>query len=199
MKVLLDYCENQIIIKNSRFISEAFVVTSAKEAREKLQEQKKKFFDATHVVHAFVTGLKAEVTGMSDDGEPSGTAGRPVLDVLKGSGITNIMVTVTRYFGGTLLGTGGLVRAYGDSCKELLALCKTEEYVKKARFFFAADYSSYSGIQRMFDTYHISELKEDYGDGIIISGLIWEQEKEAFALQVKNFSKGKIDISYTEL
>ncbi len=199
MKILLDYCQTQLIIKNSRFIAEAFVVKDTKEAREKLQEQKKKYFDSTHVVHAFVIGLKAEITGMSDDGEPSGTAGRPVLDVLKGSGITNIMVTVTRYFGGTLLGTGGLVRAYGDSCKEILALCKTEEYVKKSRFFFNSDYSSYSGIQRMFDSYHISQLKEDYGDGIKSSGMIWDSEKEAFALQIKNFSKGKIEVTFEDI
>src|SRR5574344_183749 len=82
-----------------------------------LHELKIQYADATHVVHAFVTGTFGEVNGMSDDGEPAGTAGRPVLEVLKGSNITNVLLTVTRYFGGTLLGTGGLVKAYGDCAK----------------------------------------------------------------------------------
>ena len=72
MKILKEYCQNQIVVKNSRFIAEAFPVRDSKEAREKLLQMKKKYFDASHVVHAFVIGLKAEVTGMSDDGEPSG-------------------------------------------------------------------------------------------------------------------------------
>ena len=117
MKVLLEESKAEIVIKNSRFISEVFPVETQAQAREKLHEVKQKYFDATHVVHAFSVGLKSETFGMSDDGEPSGTAGRPVLDVLKGSGITNILLTVTRYFGGTLLGTGGLVHAYSESAK----------------------------------------------------------------------------------
>ena len=115
VKVLLNNPSNEIIIKGSRFISEVFSVSSQQEARDRLHEQKLRYSDATHVCHCFIAGLKAETCGMSDDGEPSGTAGRPMLDILKGSGITNILVTVTRYFGGTLLGTGGLVTAYGDS------------------------------------------------------------------------------------
>ena len=126
MKVLLNNPVNEINIKGSRFIAEVFTVTTQAEAREKLHEQKLRYSDATHVCHCFISGLKAEACGMSDDGEPSGTAGRPMLDVLKGSGITNILVTVTRYFGGTLLGTGGLVKAYGDSTKEVLKIVKTE-------------------------------------------------------------------------
>ena len=78
---------------------------------EYVKSQKAKYADATHVVHAFVIGPGAEVMGMSDDGEPSGTAGRPALDVLRGRGCTNTVLTITRWFGGTLLGTGGLVKA----------------------------------------------------------------------------------------
>ena len=87
MKVLKECARAELVVKNSRFIAELFIVTSQSQAREKLHELKQKYFDARHVVHAFVTGKNAEVSGMSDDGEPSGTAGRPVLDVLKGSGI----------------------------------------------------------------------------------------------------------------
>ena len=126
VKILLNNPSNEIIIKGSRFISEVFSVSSQQEARDRLHEQKLRYSDATHVCHCFIAGLKAETCGMSDDGEPSGTAGRPMLDILKGSGITNILVTVTRYFGGTLLETGGLVKAYGDSSYEENLLARTE-------------------------------------------------------------------------
>ncbi len=115
MDILVEYAQNEIFIKNSRFLAEAFPVNSQQEARDCLKEQKLKYKEATHVVHAFVVGEQGEVLGCSDDGEPSGTAGKPALAVLKGAGITNLIITITRWFGGTLLGTGGLVKAYGDS------------------------------------------------------------------------------------
>lgn len=194
MKILLEYQKNTQIIKNSRFIAEAFCVLSPLEAREKIQQQKKKYFDSSHVCHAFVAGENGEFNGMSDDGEPGGTAGRPMLDVLKGSGITNILVTITRYFGGTLLGTGGLVRAYGDGIKALLLLCKTEELVKKLDFSFTADYSVYEEIKRHFSKFNISQLSEDFSSNVKLSGKIWASQKEEFSLLVKNLSRGKSSV-----
>lgn len=195
MKILTEQARNEIVIKGSRFIGEIFPVTTQAEAREKLQEQKKIYSDATHVVHAFVVGLGAETCGMSDDGEPSGTAGRPVLDVLKGSGITNIILTVTRYFGGTLLGTGGLVHAYSDSAKEVLALAKAEEYVKKTDFDFSSDYSTYETIKRLLAEYHVSNVTEEYSADVHVSGTIYEAEKEDLSQKIKNLSKGKIIVN----
>ena len=90
-----------------------------------IEEMKKKYWDARHNCSAFIIGSRGELTRCSDDGEPSGTAGRPMLEVLTGSGIRNIAVVVTRYFGGTLLGTGGLVRAYTQAVKEGLDHCET--------------------------------------------------------------------------
>ena len=90
--------------------------------------------NATHVVHAAVIGPKGDLYSMSDDREPKNTAGRPALEVLKGSGVTNILVCIVRYFGGTLLGTGGLVKAYGDSTKEVLGVIKTEPLIAKVSF-----------------------------------------------------------------
>ncbi|MCQ2249007.1 MAG: YigZ family protein [Treponema sp.] len=192
MKVLLNNPVNEINIKGSRFIAEVFTVTTQAEAREKLHEQKLRYSDATHVCHCFISGLKAEACGMSDDGEPSGTAGRPMLDVLKGSGITNILVTVTRYFGGTLLGTGGLVKAYGDSVKEVLALCETEEYIERQGFSFECDWSIYETIKRKISVFHISDMTEDFGSGVKLSGRIYADELEDLKELVKNLSKGKI-------
>ena len=96
MDVLGHYASAELHIKNSRFLAEIIPVTGQNEAREQLKAQKEKYFDATHVVHAFIVGKAGEIMGMSDDGEPAGTAGRPVLDVLKGRNCTNILLTVTR-------------------------------------------------------------------------------------------------------
>ena len=97
MNILKDYISAEFTVKGSRFLSELFPCESQAEAKELIKAQKAKYSDATHVVHAFVTGLSMEILGMSDDGEPSGTAGRPALDVLKGHGCTNLLLTVTRW------------------------------------------------------------------------------------------------------
>lgn len=192
MKVLLEESKAEIVIKNSRFISEVFPVETQAQAREKLHEVKQKYFDATHVVHAFSVGLKSETFGMSDDGEPSGTAGRPVLDVLKGSGITNILLTVTRYFGGTLLGTGGLVHAYSESAKEVLSVCKAEPYVEKSSFSFSCCYDLYQTVKHLFEGFNISNLTENFGTDISVKGEIFLSEKNTFLEQIKNISKGTV-------
>lgn len=196
MNVLLEYCRTELTIKNSRFIAECFPVETQAQARSLLHDAKQKYFDATHVVHAFITGHNAEVSGMSDDGEPSGTAGRPVLDVLKGSGITNILLTVTRYFGGTLLGTGGLVHAYGDCAKQVLSLCKSEPFVEKRKFTFRADYSSFDEIKCMFSLFHLGSISENYGAMVDVTGEIWSAESDDFALRIKNLTRGRSNVIY---
>ncbi len=192
MKVLLEETGSEFTVKGSRFLAEVFPVTTQAEAREKLNLQKKKYADATHVVHAFICGLSCEVCGMSDDGEPSGTAGRPVLDVLKGSGITNILLTVTRWFGGTLLGTGGLVKAYGDSAKQVLALCKAEEYVAKAELSFCASYSCWESIKRRAAGFHFTIVSESFSDKVQAVVSVFEDEKTAFVKMLSDVSMGEI-------
>jgi uncharacterized YigZ family protein len=113
----------QIIVKKSRFIAEIFYAVTPETARSLIKTQKARYADASHVVHAFIAGKKGETRGMSDDGEPSGTAARPVMDALTGARRTNILLTVTRYFGGTLLGTGGLSRAYAEAARAVCAAC----------------------------------------------------------------------------
>ncbi|MCI5523529.1 MAG: YigZ family protein [Spirochaetales bacterium] len=195
MNVLLENASASLVIKNSRFIAEVFPVANQSEAREMLGRQKQRYFDATHVVHAFITGLSGEVNGMSDDGEPSGTAGRPVLDVLKGSGITNILLTVTRYFGGILLGTGGLVHAYSDSAKAVLAACKSEPYVEKSIFSFTCGYELYEGIKRALSKFNLSEVEESFADSVMVKGKIFSAQAEECSALVKNLSKGKVIFS----
>ena len=194
MNVLTEYAQTSIEVKKSRFLAEAFVITSQAEARALLKEQKTKYQDATHVVHAFISGLNAEVSGCSDDGEPSGTAGRPVLEVLKGRNCTNIMITVTRWFGGTLLGTGGLVKAYGDAAKAVLELCKTEEYVPKVQFEFDAPYSAYEQIKLILKQYSAENITEDFAENIHIAGIIPEANKDNLKKHIFDFSNGKITL-----
>ena len=124
-RVLLSGGEGEIVEKKSRFISTIRKCETEEEAVAFIEEMKKKYWDARHNCSAFIIGSRGERTRCSDDGEPSGTAGRPMLELLTGSGIRNIAVVVTRYFGGTLLGTGGLVRAYTQSVKEGLDHCET--------------------------------------------------------------------------
>ena len=196
MEVLKEYIKYEENIKGSRFLSELFPCDSQAAARELVKAQKVKYADATHVVHAFVIGPGAEVMGMSDDGEPSGTAGRPALDVLRGRGCTNTVLPITRWFGGTLLGTGGLVKAYGNGAKGVLAAADEaglfEELVAKRDFTFSTDSSLYKLIKNNMELFHISDLSEDFGTEITIKGEIHESEYQVFISKLLDISNGKI-------
>ena len=196
MEILKSYISYEETIKGSRFLSELFPCDSQAAARELVKSQKAKYADATHVVHAFVIGPGAEVMGMSDDGEPGGTAGRPALDRLRGRACTNTVLTITRWFGGTLLGTGGLVKAYGNGAKGVLAAADQaglfEELVAKRTFTFTTDYSLYQIIKNNMELFHISDLTEDFGTEIKITGQIHESEYPVFISKVLDISNGKI-------
>ncbi len=139
--------EAELVEKKSRFIATVRPVESEEEAAAFIEEMKKKYYDARHNCSAFVIGSRAQITRSSDDGEPSGTAGRPMLEVLLGSGIRNAAAVVTRYFGGTLLGTGGLVRAYSGVLKEALERCETARQHFGVRVKIKADYNAVGKIQ----------------------------------------------------
>ena len=117
---LLQEGHSEIIEKKSRFIGRALPIESEQQAQEILKEIRKQYYDARHVCYAFQVD---QITRSSDDGEPSGTAGRPILDMIGYAGLKNVLVVVTRYFGGVLLGTGGLTRAYGQTAKEAIVYC----------------------------------------------------------------------------
>ena len=192
MKIPKKYASYEENIKGSRFLSELFLISSQAEVREKIKAQKQKYADATHVCHAFICGKNAEIMGMSDDGEPGGTAGRPMLDVLKGSGATNLMVTITRWFGGTLLGTGGLVHAYGNGVKNLLEVAEFEELVEKSDFSLSTDYQQYQILKKIFENHTLYELSEDFGEGISIKGKIAVSDSENFKQKIFDATNGKV-------
>lgn len=198
MNILTKQVQFEETIKGSRFLSELIPCESQAQAREIIKAQKTKYSDATHVVHAFITGSGAEVMGMSDDGEPSGTAGRPTLDVLKGRNLTNVILTITRWFGGTLLGTGGLVKAYGNGAKGVLDVAATqnafEELVSKSPFSFQTDYTFYNQIKTLMENYHFYNVQEKFETNIELSGEIRADELQSFSAQLTNLTNGKVKI-----
>ncbi|MCR5172207.1 MAG: YigZ family protein [Treponema sp.] len=184
----------ELIIKGSRFLSEVFIIQNQAEVRTIIKEQKNKYSTATHVCHAFISGNNAEVMGMSDDGEPGGTAGRPMLDVLKGRSVTNILVTVTRWFGGTLLGTGGLVHAYGDSVKQVLDKLELVELIDKSSFSFKCDYAQYQVIKKLMQDYTLFEVTEDFGSVITVSGQIAVTAAGDFKERIFDSTNGQVQL-----
>lgn len=192
MRVPLGQSSFEQIIKGSRFLSESFPVSSQQEVREILKSQKQKYADATHVCHAFICGKKAEIMGMSDDGEPGGTAGRPMLDILKGSGCTNILITVTRWFGGTLLGTGGLVHAYGDGARGVLGSTETEELVEKREFEILCDYQQYNVVKKALEEFTVSAMSEEFGENVRVGASVPLSEFPRLASSVFDRTNGKV-------
>ena len=199
MDCLKSSCSFEEVIKGSRFLSELFPCESQSMARDLVKQQKTKYADATHVVHAFVIGIGAEILGMSDDGEPSGTAGRPTLDVLKGRGCTNTLVTITRWFGGTLLGTGGLVKAYSGGAKQVIqkadSLGLFEELVEKKDFCFTADYSLYKVLKKNMEQFTLYDVQEEFAESVKVSGKVRGDEFDVLCSKLKDLSNGKVSLS----
>lgn len=195
MDVPVSFASAEFTVKGSRFLGEIFPIASQTTVREKLKAQKAKYADATHVVHAFICGKQAEVMGMSDDGEPGGTAGRPVLDVLKGRGVTNILLTVTRWFGGTLLGTGGLVHAYGDAAKLVLDKAQFEPLIEKSAFSLACNYADYQIVRHLFESQTLYDASENFGEKVTITGKIAATDFDAFAQVIFEKTNGRVSVS----
>lgn len=158
--------------KKSRFIATIIPITSEEDAIAFFQKTKKEYWDARHNCSAFTLGKKHELTRCNDDGEPSGTAGRPMLDVLLREDIHNVAVVVTRYFGGTLLGTGGLVRAYQGAVQEGLANSKIITRDFGCRLSIETDYTSLGKIQYILAQAGITTLDTEYTQGVVIHAMI---------------------------
>ena len=190
-KTILAQAEAEIVEKKSRFIATVRPVKTEEEARSFIDELKKKYWDATHNVFAYQIGERNEIQRFSDDGEPQGTAGMPVLNVLKGEDVKDTAIVVTRYFGGTLLGTGGLVRAYGKAAKEGLLAAGIAELVLYSRYFVTVDYTDSGKVQ--------SEILQDghvlhdtqYTDQVQFCVLVESEQSEAFEKKMLDIMKGK--------
>ena len=192
MLILKERAEAEIEIKKSRFIAIALPTGTMDDVKKHVTEIRKEHPDATHVVHAAVIGKAGTMYSSSDDREPKNTAGRPALEVLKGSGITNITVCIVRYFGGTLLGTGGLVKAYGDSTKEVLKIAETEPLIEKTSFRMVLPYNSYTLIKRLFETTEATVTKEDFDINISVEGILPASNYEKLKSGADDIGQGKI-------
>ena len=144
----------EIVIEKSRFIASAIHVDNVEQAVEFVNSKRKKYFDATHNCYAYIVGDKAK---FSDDGEPQGTAGLPMYECIKNTGLDYVCVVVTRYFGGVKLGAGGLVRAYSGSCAEVLKQCEQLEMTDCTRVEVAIDYSLLKPLRKALEPHAIEE------------------------------------------
>ena len=164
--------------KHSRFIAVAFHCETEEEASEIIAAQKSKYWDARHNVYAFV--LQDGTARFSDDGEPHGTAGMPILEVIKGSGITNVLIVVTRYFGGILLGTGGLVRAYSTSARDALLGAQKVLMCLCREFQINCDYGSFDRLSRLIDDCGGMVKGTDFTDKVTVSVIFKSADSDAF-------------------
>ena len=191
-RVLLEGGEGEIVEKKSRFIATIRCVESEEEAIAFIEEMKKKYWDARHNCSAFVIGSRAELTRCRDDGEPSGTAGRPMLEVLLGEGVRNIAVVVTRYFGGVLLGTGGLVRAYTQAVKAGLensligTMCHGTEVSLKT------DYNGVGKILYIMGQQGISAYESDYGADVTLKIRFRSELADGLQKEIVEATSGRI-------
>lgn len=170
--------QGDITEKKSRFIATVRPVESEDEAVSFINETKKKYWDARHNCSAFVIGKRQELTRCSDDGEPAGTAGRPMLDVLLKENIHNAAVVVTRYFGGVLLGTGGLVRAYQQATKAGLSASEIIEKKEGAVLFIRTDYTGIGRLQYLFAQEKITVMDTAYEADVLVKAVILENDKK---------------------
>ncbi len=191
-RVLLEGGEGEIVEKKSRFIATIRKVESEEEAVKFIEEMKKKYWDARHNCSAFVIGSRAELTRCSDDGEPSGTAGRPMLEVLLGEGIRNIAVVVTRYFGGVLLGTGGLVRAYTQAVKAGLENCSVGSMVHGYEIMLNTDYNGIGKVLYILGQQGLEPMDSDYGVDVVLQIRIRSDIAERLRKELIEATSGKI-------
>ncbi|MBT3239785.1 MAG: YigZ family protein [Chloroflexi bacterium] len=185
--------ETEIRVSNSRFISNAAPVFSVEEAKQFIAQIKEKYGDANHNVPVFIIGHGASITAhSSDDGEPSGTAGRPALSVLQGSGFGDIVVVITRYFGGTKLGTGGLVRAYSDSMRAVLEKMPKAEKVSTQTVKIIIPYNLFEQIKLLIQAEKGKINREEFAGEINMEIEFRDENLEQFKSYLLELSNGKI-------
>ena len=197
-KILYEGGQGEIVEKKSRFIANIFPVTTEEEALEKITAMRKKYYDARHNCSAFVIGSKGELTRSSDDGEPSGTAGRPMLEVLTGSGIRNIAAVVTRYFGGVLLGTGGLVRAYSGAVKMALEQCETITRRYGVQMLIKTDYNGVGKIQYLLGSKDVVIQDSVYAADVQMTVLVPIEEYDRLCKELVEATNGRVGLEEVE-
>lgn len=189
-------CRAEVTILNSRFIAIAAPAFSVEEARNFIQRIRNEFIDATHHVPAYLIGHGATtIEHCNDDGEPAGTAGKPILSVIKGSGIGNIVIVVVRYFGGTKLGTGGLVKAYQQAAKAILAELPLAIQVKACELVCNVGYSDYQKVRRLIENFAGKILEEFFTDQVSLHIEMQVSERKKFEESLRDLTHGAATIT----
>lgn len=192
-------CRAEIQAGNSRFIATLAPAFTVEEARAFVARIRDEFADATHNVPAYVVGHGASVIAhCNDDGEPSGTAGRPALAVLQGSGLGDAALVITRYFGGTKLGTGGLVRAYGDAAREVLAKAPLAEKVPTQTLMLAAPYALFEPVRLLVAAHHGQILDEAFAADVTTTARFAVEHVEPFQAALLELSNGLLQAEVVE-
>lgn len=197
-KIVYEGGTGEIVEKKSRFIANVFPVDTEDAAQAVIDEQKKKYWDARHNCYAYIIGEHGEFTRCSDDGEPSGTAGRPILEVIQGAELHNVLVVVTRYFGGTLLGTGGLVRAYSQAAQA--GLSESRIVTKQHGRFFKVqtDYNEVGKLQYIAAQMNLIMMDTEYTEQVLFKILVKEEDRERVKKQIVETTSGKAQIDDEE-
>lgn len=182
-------------IKKSRFICHAKRVYSEEEARDFITAIKKEHYKATHNCSAFIVGERSEIKRTSDDGEPSGTAGVPMLGVLENHNLTNVCVVVTRYFGGIKLGAGGLIRAYAGSVALAVKEIGIIEIKEQAGIAIQMSYAQYQEYSNFLKEHNLMELETTFTDQIDTMIYVNKEEKENIKAALVEFFNGKVTLT----
>ena len=194
IKIVYRGGEGEIVEKKSRFIATVCPIHSEEDAVMFIEKIKKKYWDARHNCHAFILGERNEISRCSDDGEPSGTAGKPMLDVLLGAGLHNVCVVVTRYFGGTLLGTGGLVRAYSQAVQAGLENSLIVEKKLCCRMKIYTDYNGIGKIQYILGKSPAITLNTEYTERVVVEILIEKGNFDSLCKEIVEATSGRAEL-----
>lgn len=193
-KVLRKGASSEIIEKKSRFIATLSPAETEEEAAAFIEEMKKKYWDARHNCSAFVLGERGQLTRCNDDGEPAGTAGKPMLEVLLASEIRNVTVVVTRYFGGTLLGTGGLIRAYTQAVQEGIKASEIVTMRYGTELSVTTDYNGIGRIQYILGQKGLPVMEAEYTDAVRFKLLVPYEEEEQLYTDLTEATAGKVKL-----
>lgn len=187
----------ELEIKKSKFIGECYYAGTEKEAKEIILSLKKEHKTATHVVYAFICGKpNSQSMGMSDDGEPKGTAGKPVLQVVKGSGLTNILCAVIRYFGGIKLGTGGLVKAYTEAAQAAIEKLETKQLIDESEITITISYDNFDNVRRIISTEKNTKIiSEEFLSDVKIKFSAPDTKMEFLISKIKDATSNKVKFS----
>ncbi len=192
-KTLASPAESKITIKGSKFLGYAFPAENLKEIELILHDIRKKYYDATHHCYAWQLGSDKDMTfRYNDDGEPSGTAGKPMYGAILRLDLTNVLVISIRYYGGTKLGTGGLIKAYGQSASDTLNLARIKTVVTGDTLKFSSSYEHHPVIMRIVNKYHLISIDQDFAETVKVTLEVEENLTEQILNEVKDATNGAV-------